>query len=94
MNTHEPVLSPIVEGISFTFFHAGRPVRGLVSSDALEAVLGIDHEPSAWLQGFIDHQATIVDAARRCFQHQPGPEPVLVREEYFLEALQGPGSRS
>jgi hypothetical protein len=78
-----PRLCPIVEGVLFTFFHAGQPVRGIVLSDVLESVFGIDHRPAAWLAGFLAHESEIVEMARRRFLDGTPTQPVLVRETLF-----------
>jgi hypothetical protein len=72
-------LSPIFEGIVFTFEFSGRPVRGLVTSNALESAFGAMHHPGAWVRCFDEHEEAIVEAARSILQRHPLADPVLVR---------------
>jgi hypothetical protein len=89
MPTVQRMLSPIVEGVSFSFELAGRHVRALITSDELEAAFGTAHGPSAWLQCFDDHEALIVEAACDKVRRDPQAEPVVVHAREIAPVLRG-----
>jgi hypothetical protein len=80
-------LSSILEGIVFKFEFSGRPVRGLVTSNALESAFGASHHPGAWMRCFDEHEEAILGEARRILLRDPLADLVLLRtlEEVPME---------
>lgn len=81
MSSAQPTLCPIVEGVTFTFTHQGRTVRGLVLSDLLEDRLGADPGPAGWMRCFREHESQLVEAARHAHLEEPTRSLALVRED-------------
>ncbi len=88
-------LCPVVEGVSFTFFHHRQLIRGVILREALESRFGAGAHPESWLQAFEAHEKTITRLAVKQFIATPQSAIVLLRPLHCDAIIDGgPAARS
>ena len=74
-----PKLSEVIEGVETTFLLFSRPVRVVVTAEALQAFCDAGDSPASWLQAATLNTEAIEQAARAAFSQSNKATVVLQR---------------